>query len=53
MKLHRPRIYRYEVSKAVQRRRPRVGLNRYGLQVIGAAVVVGQFAYCAKWAWAT
>jgi len=52
MDWHRPRFYRYEVSRVIQRRLPRVGLNTYPGAVIGAAVVVGRFAYCVKWGWA-
>lgn len=49
IKWHRPQAYRYEVS----RRGLRAALNRYpGGVVIGAAVVVGRFAYCIKWGWA-
>jgi hypothetical protein len=50
MTFHRPQAYRYEVSEVVQRRIPRVGLNRYPRAIIGVAVVVGRFAYCLKWA---
>lgn len=52
MTWHRPTAYRYEVSTVVQRRLPRVGLNRYPGAIIGLAVIVGRFAYCIKWAWA-
>lgn len=47
---HRPELYRYEVSTVVRRRVPRLGLNRYGWQVIGLALIVGRYAYCVKWA---
>jgi hypothetical protein len=47
MRVHRPIVYRYEVSRP---RHLRLMLNRYGWRVIGAAVVVGRWAYCAKWA---
>lgn len=43
-------VYRYEVSTVVQRRVPRVMLNRYGLRIIGVALIAGRFAYCLKWA---
>ena len=48
-KFHRPEFYRYRVAKP---RRFYFMLNRYGLQVIGVACVLGKFAYCVKWGWA-
>lgn len=49
---HWPVVYRYEVSCVVRRSLPRFDLNRYPGVVIGAALVVGRFAYCVKWGWA-
>lgn len=46
---HRPAFYRYMVSELVRGRLPKVALNRYPGCVIGAAVVVGKYAYCVKW----
>lgn len=51
MHLHVPEVYRYRVSRSARRLRPR--LNRYGWQVIGAYVVVGDHVYCVKWGWAS
>lgn len=48
MTFHRPQFYRYLVAFPGLR----AGLNRYGWKVIGVSIVVGRFAYCAKWAWA-
>lgn len=50
-RLHRPKVYRYRVASCVTGFR--VAWNRYPGQVIGAYVVVGRFAYCVKWGWAT
>jgi hypothetical protein len=47
--LHIPRMYRYRVADPGLR----ALWNRYPGCVIGAAVVVGHYAYCVKWAAAT
>lgn len=44
--LHRPRAYRYRVADSGLR----FMLNRYPGAVIGAALTVGRYAYCLKWA---
>ena len=49
MKPHRPNAYRYRVAHPGIR----AGLNRYGFQVIGVYAVIGDYAYCVKWAKAT
>lgn len=46
---HPPTFYRYMVSELVRGRLPKFALNRYPGCVIGAAVVVGKYAYCVKW----
>jgi hypothetical protein len=43
---HRPRIYRYQVADPGLR----LAGNRYGHALIGAALVIGRYAYCVKWA---
>ena len=45
---HRPQLYRYRAADPGFR----AMWNRYPGVVIGAAVVVGRYAYCIKWAWA-
>lgn len=42
---HWPEFYRYRVASPGLR----VTLNSYPGVVIGAAVIVGRFAYCVKW----
>lgn len=43
---HRVRLYRYRVADPGFR----LAGNRYGSALIGAALVVGRYAYCVKWA---
>lgn len=46
MTWHRPRFYRYEVAFP---KRLGVVLNSYPGCLVGAALVVGRWAYCVKW----
>lgn len=43
---HRPRAYRYRVAPGA----PRAMWNKSFGFTIGVAVVIGQYAYCLKWA---
>ena len=45
-KWHAPMFYRYKVATP---RKVRLALNRYPGIVIGAAIVIGHYAYCVKW----
>ena len=45
-KWHVPMFYRYKVASP---RKVRLALNRYPGIVIGAAIVIGHYAYCVKW----
>ena len=44
---HFPKFYRYKVA---DKRWFHPLLNRYPHHIVGAAIVVGQFAYCVLWA---